>query len=84
VLGQIGQELDRQAFPRVADGGFIVLSEPAVPSTLVRDGESSWTRKAERIRSRTAARGPRMARGDPRITDGRSSAQIFKCDTKQK
>lgn len=51
ALQRIGDQLDRHVFPEVTNGGFVVLSEPAVPLTLSM--EKRYERKAER---RSAAR----------------------------
>lgn len=34
MLARIGRQLDQHVFPRVADGGIVLLSDSAVPSTL--------------------------------------------------
>src|SRR5438034_8265397 len=69
ALRQIGQQLDQHAFPRVANGGFIVLSEPAVPSSLSTENEHE--RETER---RSAAGSRQRAPGGQRASRGARSS----------
>lgn len=46
MLVQIGNQLDEHVFPRVANGGIVVLSEVTVPSTM--STEKDHGRKAKR------------------------------------
>jgi hypothetical protein len=54
ALREIGQRLDRHAVLRVANGGFVVLSEPAGPLTLSMENEH------ERETERRSAAGSRQ------------------------
>jgi len=48
ALKRIGQQLDRNALPRVANGGFVVLSEPADPLTLGTENDHEPGKKQRR------------------------------------
>lgn len=59
LLQEIGRQLDQGVFPRVTNGGFVVLSEPAVPLTLgtENDHESEERQRRPAAGSRSGSAG---------------------------
>ena len=45
TLRQVGRQLDGHAFPRVANGGFVVLSEATVPLTVSTENDDDSKRE---------------------------------------